>query len=213
VSAQSLFVAYVAVGLVGAAYLLRSAPRRTRETYASAGLLVALWPLWAPFAFAPRGAEDPARPLPYSEQRFQRALAEAVALAAGTPLEAVFSRQIAARIEGAALRALRRVEALAAFAHRGHTPHAASRRVRDLEAQGVAPRVVASARLQSETAERLAAVVARDEQALAELAELLEALCTHLAIARHAGAGADGIDGLVTEVWARLEVLGTTLDA
>jgi hypothetical protein len=147
-------------------------------------------------------------------KRFDQALDEAVRLAAGTPLESFFSRHVAARVQGAVSRAIQRSEALAALARRGGADQdMALRRVKELEARGAGPRVVATARLQLDTAQRLATVVARDEQALAELAELLDALCMHLALARHAGAGTEGVDGLVTEVWARLEVLGTTLEA
>lgn len=209
-----LLIAYLAVGTVGAAVFLRTKRARTGGIYASAALMVPLWPLWVPFAFATHEARSESSSSSLGTNRFDQALDEAVRLAAGTPLESFFSRHVAARVQGAVSRAIQRSEALAALARRGGADQAtALRRVKELEAQGAGPRVVATARLQLDTAQRLASVVARDEQALAELAELLDALCMHLALARHAGSGTEGVDGLVTEVWARLEVLGTTLEA
>jgi hypothetical protein len=210
---SELLFAYLAVGTVGAAVFLRSTRARTGGIYASAALMVPLWPLWVPFAFAMHESRESSSGS-LGNKRFDQALEEAVRLAAGTPLESFFSRHVAARVQGAVSRAIQRSEALAALARRGGADHEmALRRVKELEARGAGPRVVATARLQLDTAQRLATVVARDEQALAELAELLDALCMHLALARHAGSGTEGVDGLVTEVWARLEVLGTTLEA
>jgi hypothetical protein len=208
-----LLIAYLAVGTAGAVFSLRAREVRTRAAYASAALMVPLWPLWAPFVFNAEHETGNASQGSLGTKRFEQALREAVRLAAGTPLESFFSRHVAARVEGAVSRAIERAGALAALAKReGADRESALRRVEELEARGAAPRVVATARLQLETAQRLATVVARDQQALTELAELLDALCMHLALARHAGSGTEGVDGLVTEVWARLEVLGTTLE-
>ena len=69
-----------------------------------------------------------------------------------------------------------------------------------------------SARLHLANVERLEALRRRDELALEELGELVAALRTQLVLARYAGSTAEGAGDIVSEVWARVEVLGTTMD-
>ena len=52
----------------------------------------------------------------------------------------------------------------------------------------------------------------RHERALEELGELVGALRSQLVLARYAGSSPDGVGGIVTELWARVEGLGEVMD-
>jgi hypothetical protein len=88
---------------------------------------------------------------------------------------------------------------------------AAERRVQELTREG-SPRTLSSARLHLENVRRLAALALRDQHALEELAELSRALGTQLALAKFSGSSASDASDIVSEVWSRVEVLGSTLD-
>jgi len=59
---------------------------------------------------------------------------------------------------------------------------------------------------------RLQQLAARDRRALEELSELIAALRTQLVFARYSGSSPGAASDIVTEVWARVEMLGTTSD-
>ena len=84
--------------------------------------------------------------------------------------------------------------------------------VERLERTGASARTLASARLHLANVQRLDALRRRDELALEELGELVSALRTQLVLARYAGSTPEGAGDIVSEMWARVEVLGTTMD-
>jgi hypothetical protein len=222
-SGRDLLLLYAAIGIACAIAVLRKAAVRDASTIASAVVTVPLWPLWAPFALATRDGPRRAAPSYASPEgdraeggplgRIDRALAEAVDAVAGTPMSDAFSKATAARIEAEVRRVASRLEELRALeARTARDAVASARRLQDLAAQGAPERAVATARLRHESLSRLEALRAADAQALEELADLLEALRTQLLLARYAGSSAEGADAIVTEVWARLEGLGTAFD-
>jgi hypothetical protein len=145
--------------------------------------------------------------------RIGRALSDAVAAVAGTPISDVFSPKVAARIAAEVSRVASRLDELSALtAQAAFDAQASARHLRDLEARGAPERAVATARMQHESLTRLERLRGADVQALEELAELLEALRTQLLLARYSGSSADGAGAIVSEVWARLEGLGVAFD-
>jgi hypothetical protein len=82
-----------------------------------------------------------------------------------------------------------------------------------LEQRGASPRTLASARLHLENVDRLLSLSARDRRALEELSELIAALRTQLVFARFSGSSPGEASDIVTEVWARVEMLGTSSDS
>lgn len=211
---RDLLALYAVLGVACAVAVLRRASPRGVGAVVSAIVTVPLWPLWAPFALAPsRGrALAPSRGGPIVA-RIERALADAVDAAEGTPMSGVFTRATATRISAEVAHVARRVADLGALgAQNGFDREASARRLAELERSGASERAIATARLQYESLERLTQLRAADARALEDLADLLEALRTQLVLARYAGSSADGASAMVTEVWARLEGLGVVLD-
>jgi len=229
---RDLVLLYGIIGLACAIAVWRHEQRHgPGVALRSALATLPLWPLWAPFVLtaphprAPRGGAswppgvatgEPGTsglgrdgPLP----RIEHALEESVRAVAGTPMNQVFTRQVAQRIAAeVALVAGRTAELSRLVTSRGLDPVASAARLRELEADGAADRTIATARLQHESLARLSALRDADREALEELADLLEALRAQLLLARYAGASADGTGAIVSEVWARLEGLGAALD-
>jgi hypothetical protein len=213
-SLRDLLVLYGVVGVACAIAVLRRAPTGGARAVTSAIATVLVWPLWAPFALGtarPRPPRD--APQGSALQRIQRALDEAVAAVAGTPMSDVFSPKVAARIGAEVARVAARLDELSALTARaGFDAEASALHVRDLEARGAPERTVVTARLQHESLTRLLQLRTADAQALEDLAGLLEALRTQLLLARYSGSSADGAGAIVSEVWARLEGLGVAFD-
>jgi hypothetical protein len=211
---RDLLLLYGVAGVACAVAVLRRSHATSFATVASALTAVFVWPLWAPFALgSPPRARTGSAGNPAAVERIRRALAEAVATVADTPMSDVFSSKVAGRIESEVARvAARTAELSALMARGGFDAQAAGAHLRDLEARGAPERTVVTARLQHESLTRLQELYAADVQALEELADLLEALRTQLLLARFSGSSADGAAGLVSEVWARLEGLGVAFD-
>jgi hypothetical protein len=214
VSLRDLLVLYGVIGVACAIAVLRRAPTPGARRVTSAIATVFVWPLWAPFAL---GAAPPAArrrgPDSASVGRIDRALAEAVAAVAGTPMSEVFSPKTAARIAAEVARVAARLDELSALtAQAAFDAKASAQHLKDLEARGAPERTVVTARLQHDSLTRLQQLRGADAQALEELAELLEALRTQLLLARYSGSSADGAGAIVGEVWARLESLGVAFD-
>ena len=213
-SLRDLLVLYAIIGVACAIAVLRRAPTAGARTMTSAVATVFVWPLWAPFAL---GTAKPAGPRRGQESgslgRIERALADAVAAVAGTPMSDVFSQKTAARIAAEVARVAARLDELSALTTQvAFDAHASARHLKDLEARAAPERTVVTARLQHDSLLRLEQLRGADAQALEELAELLEALRTQLLLARYSGAAADGAGAIVGEVWARLEGLGVAFD-
>lgn len=204
-----LLLLYVLAGLVCGAFIYRRSARSPADA-GQALLALPLWPLWAPVALT---AE---RPPPIEDTtavaRIERALREGVQLAAGSPLAALLSAGAAEGIVRQAQRAQARLSELSTLLGRPDLDLKRARaRVSELE-PGPAGRALAAARLHLDNVERLQALADHDRQVLAELGDLAEALRTQLLLARYAGSSAEGIGGIVSELWARVEGLGEAMD-
>ena len=214
-SLRDLASLYLIAGLACAVAVYRSAPDRGSRAVASAALAVPLWPLWAPIALT-RPASSGVMPSPTQEaaQRVRTALREAMEAAAGTQLESLLSRDAAARIDAEVTRAAARHAELSRLLHRdGFDLTAAEERVAALSGAGAPSRALSTARLHLENVRRLRGLCDRDARALDELADLVHALGAQLTLARFAGSSVEGIGGIVSDVWARVEGLSAAMDA
>jgi hypothetical protein len=211
---RDFFALYSALGIgcAIAAYLRAEPPRH--RALGSALVMVPLWPLWAPFAFA----RPSSRYVPVSSpgsgtahERIARALADAVAAVAGTQVEALLSRRDAAQILSDVERVAARLGELEALVRAdGFDLEASARRIAELERAGPAERrALAALRLRHESATRLRRLRDADARAMDELAELVDALRAQVVLARYAGSSADAAGGIVNELRERLEALGS----
>ena len=203
----------VLYGLAGA--LSGAVVYHRQRALGPAALAVPLWPLWLPVLFAStqtsarRGA-DAARS---SSSEAEAALLEGHEAVRDTPLEPLLPRAAVDRM----LRELRRATERSAelddlLAKKGFDRAEAELRLTRLEQRSASPRTLASARLHLENVARLQGLAARDRRALEELSELIAALRTQLVFARYSGSSPGEAGDIVTEVWARVEMLGTSSD-
>ncbi|AUX34128.1 MULTISPECIES: hypothetical protein [Sorangium] len=219
-SLRDLSILYLLAGLACAVAVYRASRDRgdaRRRAALSAALCVPLWPIWAPVALtAGRGAasDRPDGGAGTAAARVQGALREGVSACAGTSFEALLSREAAVRIEAEVARAAARHAELDALLRQGGFDEAAAAaRVAEIERDGAGGRALATAHLHLENIRRLRAMRDHDARALEELADLVQALRTQLVLARFAGSSVEGVGGIVSEVWARVEGLGAAIDA
>jgi hypothetical protein len=211
VTLADLGILYASAGAVSAFVIHRRERARGRKAIARAVLAVALWPLWLPIALAT--ADDARRCATQALGGTEAALLEGHEAVRGTPFEALLPGDAVARILGEVRRASERREELGALLARPSFGLDAVRaRIERLERDRASPRSLASARVHLTNLERLDALRRRDELALEELGELVCALRTQLVLARYAGSAPEGAGDIVSEMWARVEVLGTTMD-
>ncbi|WP_437274577.1 hypothetical protein WME90_25345 [Sorangium sp. So ce375] len=221
-SLRDLAVLYLIAGLACAVAVYRAARpdgHGARRAALSAALCVPLWPIWAPVALTAGRGESGARPGGAGGEAAARvlgALREGVSACVGTSFEALLSREAASRIEAEVTRAAaRHAELDALLRQSGFDEGAAAARVAEIErgGGGAGARSLATAHLHLENIRRLRAMRDRDARALDELADLVQALRTQLVLARFAGSSVEGVGGIVSEVWARVEGLGAAIDA
>lgn len=214
-----LLLVYLAIGVACALAIARRGGASRSHLAMSALLAIPLWPLWAPFALAsavgPQSATSSTRAAqatsPIASAAIARVLDQAVAAVAGSPLAPLFSRDVADRIAAEVARIEARRAALAQIVGEdGAELAASSDALRELEARGGPARVIASARLRHDSLARLAALRIECSQALDDLAALLDALRAQLLLARFEGTSAVDVEGIVAEVWSRLEGLAAT---
>jgi hypothetical protein len=211
VTLADLGILYVSAGAVSALVLHRRERTQGRRAVVRALLAIPLWPLWLPVALASGGHFSAASA--GNMGGTAAALMEGHEAVRGTPLEALLPRDAVDRILGEVRRAGERREELRALLSRASFDLDSARsHVGRLEREGASARTLASARLHLANVERLDALRRRDELALEELAELVSALRTQLVLARYAGSTPEGAGDIVSEMWARVEVLGTTMD-
>ena len=208
-----LLVLYGVAGAVSAGAVYRSAPERGKAAWLSAALALPLWPLWLPVALT--GRRKPAehyRSHAHAPDTTQAAIWEAHQAVLGSSLEPLLPREAALRMLQEVERAGQRHRELEALlAQRDFSFQAAEERVAKLSRTGATARSLAPARLHLENVRRLEELRRRDEQTLLELGELAATLRTQLVLARYAGSTPADAGDILTEVWARVEVLGTTL--
>jgi hypothetical protein len=226
VSLRDLLILYVVLGIACAVAIYRSSTESRPRAAMAAALALPLWPLWAPIALtstrslptsawasdADTRSRAARSPVAEAAVRVEAALREGVEACAGTSLESLLPRDAAARITAEVRRASERhAELTAVLGREGFDLAAAERRVVSLEKSSASARSLATARLHLENVKRLAALRDRDARALEELADLVQALRTQLTLARFAGSSVEGVGGIVSEVWARVEGLGAAI--
>lgn len=205
-----LLVLYGAAGVASATLVYSASPERGARAAALALLTLPLWPLWLPIALRPKARP----PRPSTGDATRAAIWEAYEAVVGSPLEALLPRDAALRMLEEVERAAERHRELARLLTEPQfSLPTAERRVETLLQSGAAERGVAPARLHLENVRRLEALRQRDEDTLLELGELVAALRTQLILARYSGDGPGDARDIVSEVWARVEVLGSTLEA
>lgn len=213
--ADLLALYLVAGGACGLAIWIRAQRPRGARVALSAAVAVPLWPVWAPVALSAAAPARARRSRDSGEtaRRIEAALAEGVAAAAGTPMSAMLSEEAAARIVDEVHRACARSRELAELLGRPELDRdrARDRLARLAELPDARPRALHAARLQLANVERLHAMREADEVAVRELHDLVAALRTQLVMARYAGSSAEGVGGIVSEVWARVEGLGEAM--
>ncbi len=207
-----LCVLYGIVGIAaGVAIYARAVPRDGRAI-ASAALAVPLWPLWAPIALSARRPESRLM-LAGVPREIEAALTEALEAVDGSPLANLLSRAAVTNILVEVDRAAARCAELDGLLARPElAPDLAAERLAVLEREAAPVRTLASARLHHANVQRLMRLRERDRQALAELTDLVAALRTQLVLARYAGSSAEGVGGIVSEMWARVEGLGAAIE-
>jgi hypothetical protein len=202
---------YGMAGALSGVVVYRTQPRRDVRALGAALLSAPLWPLWLPVLFASQKAERDAQRSGATET--EAALLEGHEAVRSTPLEPLLPREAVERLLGELRRATERYAELShLLAKKGFDRGAAEERVTRLEQRAASPRTLASARLHLENVLRLQSLAARDRRALEELSELIAALRTQLVFARYSGSSPGEASDIVTEVWARVEMLGTSSD-
>ena len=227
-SLRDLLILYAVLGIACAVAIYRSSTESRPRAAMAAALALPLWPLWAPIALTSTRSRPTSAwasdgdshsrsraarsPVAEAAVRVEAALREGVEACAGTSLESLLPRDAAARIAAEVRRASERhAELTAVLGREGFDLAAAERRVVSLEKSSASARSLATARLHLENVKRLAALRDRDARALEELADLVQALRTQLTLARFAGSSVEGVGGIVSEVWARVEGLGAAI--
>lgn len=210
-SLVDLAVLYALVGLGCATVVWRRTQGSPRRRAASAALALPLWPIWAPLALVP----DPPRRTPASGRvaRIEAELEQAVSAAAGSPFAILLPPDAADRIRRELRQAMARIDELdAVLAQPGFDRDEAERRVSALSEEG-SPRALRTAVLHRDNVARLEQLRNKHAHALDELGELVGALRSQLVLARYAGSSPEGVGGIVTELWARVEGLGEVMEA
>ena len=209
-----LGVLYGLSGALSSVFVYRMSAASGSKVHAlkSAALALPLWPLWLPVLLA--SSHSAQRTSRAGATEVEAALLEGHEAVRDTPLEPLLPRTAVDRL----LRELRRATERSAeldtlLTKKGFDRAHAEEHVARLEQRKASPRALASARLHLENVERLQHLAARDRRALDELSELIAALRTQLVFARYSGSSPGEAGDIVTEVWARVEMLGTSSDA
>lgn len=193
-TAHALVVLYVIVGLGLGGLVYVRAPQRGISRVASAVATVGLWPLWAPFALAPR-------PLPGAGTFSARITRALLPPGSGLPSAAsVFSRaeavEILQRVESSERRLADIDALLAARAQADDAPGGDATRVGPAKTRGD---ICLSSLAQ------LQAARAREQSGLEELAELCELLQMQHVLSRYESS--DRAQELRDQLWARAQAL------
>ncbi len=190
---------------IGAAIAIVAAAARRMSSAADAILLVGMWPLWAPLAFA--------RPLTAAAAATEgdpreRELIGALARAQSSPMAAVLPDEVNARVLAARLReaGVRLTELDTVLARPDFDPAAAEQRASELAARG-ATAAAATAQLRVRTLGQLRALRERYRSELDEVHELIAQLVTQAELVRLQPSIAPASGELVRELVAQIERL------
>jgi len=191
---STLGIGYVAIGTAVA--IAAAAVRRCR-TASDAVLLVGLWPLWAPLAFA----------RPTTDHR-ERELLAALARAQASPLAQVLPDAESARVLAARLReaSVRLVELDEVLARPDFDPALVEKRASELQTRG-ALAAAATAQLRVRTLGQLRQLRERYRSELDEVDELIAQLVAQAELVRLQPSIAHTSGELVRELVTRLEGL------
>ena len=196
---------YLVVGLGCAVVVYRRTGRP-----ASAALALPLWPIWAPIALI-----DDAPPRTAASDRVTRIeeqLTQAVSAARGSAWSVLLPDDAVRRLRAEIALVVRRIAELdEVLAQPGFDLREAERRVSALSGGGASRRALETAVLHRNNVARIQAMRDRSERALEELDELVGALRSQLVLARYAGSSPEGVGGIVTELWARVEGLADVM--
>lgn len=210
-----LLVLYGAAGVASATVVYRASPERGVRAALGAALSLPLWPLWLPIAL--RARREPTRP--DTSDATRAAIWEAHEAVVGSSLEALLPREAALRMLAELERAAERhLELARLLSQPQFSASAAEQRVAELSRDGATERSLTPARLHLDNVRQLELLRRRDQETLRELGELAAALRTQLVLLRFSGEGQGGtssgdVGDIVSEVWARVEVLGSALQA
>jgi hypothetical protein len=210
-SLVDLGILYAVVGIGCAFVVFRRSTGSRQRRVASAALALPLWPIWAPLVLVP----DPPRRTPASGRaaRIEAELDRAAAAADGSPFAILLPMEAVDRIRREVRQAVSRIDELDGVLGQPEFDMAlAEDRVTALTERGSA-RALKTAVLQRDNVARLEALRDRHARALEELGELVGALRSQLVLARYAGSSPEGVGGIVTELWARVEGLGEVMEA
>lgn len=208
-----LGVLYGLAGALGGAVVYRRGSERGPAALGRAALAVPLWPLWLPVLFASTPSDARGAPRASMESEAEAALLEGHEAVRDTPLEPLLPRAAVERLRRELRRATERsVELDGLLAKKEFNRGEAEARITRLEQSSASPRTLASARLHLQNVVRLQSLAARDRHALEELSGLIAALRTQLVLARYSGSSPGEAGDIVTEVYARVEALGTSSD-
>ena len=144
----------------------------------------------------------------------ERALYDAVEAAEGTSFGALLNAEAAERMAGEMSRACERLDELReVLAQPDFNFEQAKQRATQLEEQGASASALRTARMHLDNIERLEAMGQLQADALTELEQALGALRSQLVVARYAGSTSEGVDAIVSDLWARVEGLGEALES
>jgi len=168
------------------------------------------WPFAMALAFSSTAAKPKSSP---HDDPAERALGEAFEAVQGSQLESLLPESASPGC-GWKFSAVARDSMIyrASCKRRASLSSAHANMLVTLSARVLPSETLGSARLQLDNAMRLAELRRRDTQVLEELTELLRVLRAQLVLARYAGSAPAGIADVVNEVWARVEVLGISLE-
>jgi hypothetical protein len=210
VSLTDLAILYCIAGAGCAIAVFVRSKESRRARLASSVLALAIWPIWAPLALV----SDPPRRTPSRGRadKIETELDRAVAAAAGSPFEILLPKDAADRMRSEIHQACARIDELeGVLAQPGFDLKKAEERVNELTFAG-SPPALRSAVVHRNNIARLRAMRDKYERALEDLAELAFALRSQLVLARYAGSSPEGVGGIVTELWARVEGLDAVAD-
>jgi hypothetical protein len=182
-----------------------------KHGWVSGAIAIVIWPIWAPLALIP---DPPRRTAPSGRAaRIEEELEGAALAARGSPFEILLPPSASDRIRRELRAAVVRIEELdGVLAQPGFDLREAERRVTALS-DGDNPRALKTAVMHRDNVARLESLRDKHGRAIEELGELVGALRSQLVLARYAGSSAEGVGGIVTELWARVEGLGEAMDA
>ena len=207
-----LIAIYAVVGAGCAVVMLRRSSDRPRHRLASACLALFLWPIWAPIALIPDAA--PRSRAQGRAARIRAELDQAVTAAENSPFEVLLPKRAATRIQDEVEHAVQRVAELnTILSQPSFDRQSAEARVKELTDARASRRALKTAALHRDNVVRIEALRDRQVRALEELGELVGALRSQLVLARYAGSSPEGVGGIVSDMWARVESLGEVMSA